>query len=162
MDGRREAPASFGGSDMTVTQAGRSSNDRTGRRLVQVAGFIFYLLAVQAAVTTGVGAHVYFTGGGRAALVLPILSSILAAGYAVVGFHLRRYRLWARNFAFAYAAITLFAFPIGTGLGLLIVGCVAGANRYGVFPSLRRRPAAPVEEFPLLRFEPELAAEQAR
>ncbi len=147
---------------MTVTQAGRTSNGRAGRRLVQVAGFIFYLLAVQALVTAAVGAHVYFTVGRRSDLLLPVLSSILASGYAVVGYNLRRYRLWARNFAFAYAAISLFAFPVGTGLGLLIVGCVAGANRFGVFPALRRRPVKPVEEFPLLRFEPELVAEQVR
>ena len=131
------------------------------RRMVQVAGFVFYLLSVQALVTVGVGVHVFLTGGSAQDLLLPCLSGILACCYALVGFHLRRYRLWARNFAFAFAGISLFAFPIGTGLGLVIVGCVAGANRARVFPQLRRRPAAAEaeEEWPLLRFEPELAPE---
>lgn len=145
---------------MTVTQAGRPSNGRTARRVVQVAGFVFYLLAAQALVTAGVGAHVFYSGGSASDLLLPALSAVLAAGYAVVGYNLRRYRLWARNFAFAYAGISLFAFPIGTGLGLLVVVGLAAANRAGVFPSLRRRPAKAGEEFPLLRFEPELVPEQ--
>ena len=146
---------------MTLKLAGRPSNDRMARRLVQVAGFVFYLLSVQALVTAGVGVHVFLSGGSAQDLLLPSMSGILACCYALAGFHLRRYRLWARNFAFAFAGISLFAFPIGTGLGLVIVGCVAGANRARVFPQLRRRPAAPEEEWPLLRFEPELAPEQA-
>lgn len=146
---------------MTLKSVGRPSNDRMARRLVQVAGFVFYLLSVQALVTVGVGVHVFFSGGSAQDLLLPTMSGILACCYALVGFHLRRYRLWARNFAFAFAGISLFAFPIGTGLGLVIVGCVAGASRARVFPQMRRRPAASKEEWPLLRFEPELAPEQA-
>jgi hypothetical protein len=45
----------------------------------------------------------------------------------------------------------------------VIVGLVAGANRARVFPQLRRGgAAAPAEEeWPLLRFEPDLFPEQA-
>lgn len=132
--------------------------------MVQIAGFAFYLLSVQALATAGVGIHVFLTGGSASDLLLPCLSGLLACCYALVGFHLRRYRLWARNFAFAFAGISLFAFPIGTGFGLVIAGLIAGANRARVFPQLRRGPAAALEteeEWPLLRFEPELVAEQA-
>jgi len=146
---------------VTLKPVGRPSNHRMARRLVQVAGFVFYLLSVQALVTAGVGVHVFLSGGSAQDLLLPSMSGILACCYALVGLHLRRYRLWARNFAFAFAGISLFAFPIGTGLGLVIVGCLAGASRARVFPRLRRRPAASEEEWPLLRFEPELAPEQA-
>ncbi len=149
---------------MTLKPAGRIASDRLARRMVQFAGFVFYLLSVQALVTAGVGVHVFLTGGSAQDLLLPCMSGILACCYVLVGFHLRRYRLWARNFAFAFAGISLFAFPMGTGLGLVIVGLVAGANRAHVFPRLRRYSAAaePVEEeWPLLRFEPELLPEQA-
>jgi hypothetical protein len=146
---------------MTLKLAGRPSNDRMARRLVQAAGLVFYLLSVQALVTAGVGVHVFVSGGKALDLVLPSMSGILACCYALAGFHLRRYRLWARNFAFAFAGISLLAFPLGTGLGLVIVGCIAGASRARVFPQLRRRPAASEQEWPLLRFEPEFASEQA-
>ncbi len=143
---------------MTITRAGRPRSARFARQLVQVSGFVFYLLAVQALVTAGVGAHVFRTSHHAPDLLLPGASLLLAGAYAVVGFHLRRYRLWARNFAFAFAGISLFAFPIGTGLALVIVVGLVGGNRAGVFPSLRRRPRD--EESPLLRFEPELVPER--
>jgi len=140
---------------MTVTRVKRPAH--FARRMVQVAGFIFYLLAVQALVTAAVGLSLFLPSRNGADLLLPAASFLLACAYALVGYHLRRYSLWARNFAFAFAGLALFAFPIGTGLGLIIVGCVASANRARVFPSLRRpRPG----ESPLLRFEPELAAER--
>lgn len=158
---------------MTLTTSGRPSRDTVigifspsnarAKYLVHAAGFIFYLLAVQALLTAGVGAQVFVSSGGAPQdLLLPAMSAILACCYALVGYHLRRRRLWARNFAFAFAGISLFAFPIGTALGLVIVGCVAGAARSGAFPALRRRPAASEDESPLLRFEPDLAPEQAR
>jgi hypothetical protein len=131
------------------------------RRMVQFAGFAFYLLSVQALMTAAIGLQAYLAGGRARDLLLPCVSGILACAYAHVGFHLRRYRLWARNFAFAFAGISLLAVPVGTGLGLVIIGLVAGASRARVFPQLRRRPAAAEEEWPLLHFEPELAAEQA-
>jgi hypothetical protein len=148
---------------VTLKPAGRIASDRLARRMVQFAGFVFYLLSVQALVTAGVGVHVFLTGGSAQDLLLPCMSGILACCYVLVGFHLRRHRLWARNFAFAFAGFSLFAFPVGTGLGLVIIGLVAGANRARVFPQLRRGPApTPVEEqWPLLRFEPDLVAEQA-
>ncbi len=149
---------------MTLKPAGRPPSDRIARRMVQFAGFVFYLLSVQALVTAGVGVHVFVTGGSAQDLLLPCMSGILACCYVLVGFHLRRYRLWARNFAFAFAGTSVFAFPVGTGLGLVIVGLVAGANRARLFPQLRRHPAAAEaveEEWPLLRFEPELFPEQA-
>jgi hypothetical protein len=144
---------------MTLNRVGRPGSARSARRLVQAAGFIFYLLAVQALVTAGVGVQVFLSSRGAPDLLLPAASFLLACSYALVGYHLRRYRLWARNFAFTFAAVSLFAFPIGTGLGLVIVGCVASANLARVFPSLRRQPAE--GESPLLHFEPELVAEQA-
>ena len=146
---------------MTLKQAGRPTNHRMARKMVQFAGFAFYLLAVQALLTAALGLQVFLAGGSARALFLPCISFILACSYAHVGFNLRRYRLWARNFAFAFAGISLLAVPVGTGLGLAIIGLVAGASRARVFPQLRRRPAAAEEEWPLLHFEPELAAEQA-
>jgi hypothetical protein len=47
------------------------------------------------------------------------------------------------------------------GAGLVIIGLVAGASRARVFPEPLQGPAAPEEEWPLLRFEPELVSEQA-
>ena len=146
---------------MTVKQAGRPTNRRMARRMVQFAGFAFYLLAVQALLTAALGLQSFLAGGSSRELLLPCISGILACAYAHVGFHLRRYRLWARNFAFAFAGISLLAVPVGTGLGLAIIGLVAGASRARVFPQLRTRPAAAEEEWPLLHFEPELATEQA-
>ena len=153
---------------MTLTQADRAREFRNARRLVQAAGLIFYLLAVQGLAAAGVGAHVYFSGGSVQDLLLPATGGILAVCYAIVGFYLRRYRLWARNFAFAFAAVSLFFFPVGTVLGALIVLCIDRANRARVFPSRRvaPRPAAPElafeeESAPVLRFEPELSAERA-
>ena len=43
----------------------------------------------------------------------------------------------------------------------MIIGLVAAASRARVFPQLLPRPAAAEEEWPLLRFEPELVSEQA-
>ena len=150
---------------MTVTQADRGSEVRNARRLVQVSGLTFYLLAVQALVTAGVGVDVYLSGGAAQDLLLPATSALLAVCYTVVGYFLRRYRVWARNFAFAFAAVSLFAFPVGTVLGVLVVLCIDRANRARVF--LVQRPAAAAspsvaveEEAPVLRFEPELAAER--
>ena len=131
---------------------------RGGRTLVHVAGFVFYLLAVQAVLTGAVGVGVFAASRKASDLALPAVSFLLAASYALVGYHLRRQRLWARNFAFAFAAFSLVAFPVGTGVGLFIVACVAAGNRAGVFPRLR---STAREEYPLIRFEPELVAEQA-
>jgi len=137
------------------------------RTLIQVAGLIFYLLAVQALLTAGVGVFAYFsTGGTRTDLLLLGTGILQAACYVLVGRSLRRYRLWARNFAFVFAVISLFALPVGTVLGTLILVSIDRANRAAVFPSQRRvpAPATPAEapeEAPLLTFEPELAAERA-
>jgi hypothetical protein len=131
---------------------------RWGRPLVHVAGFVFYLLAAQAVLTGGVGVGVFAESQKASDLALPAVSFLLAASYALVGYHLRRQRLWARNFAFAFAAFSLIAFPVGTGVGLFIVACVAAGNRAGVFPRLRR---VARDEYPLIRFEPELVPEQA-
>ncbi len=141
---------------MTQTQSGRAREIRSARRLVQAAGLIFYLLAIFALATAGVGAHVYFSGGNLRDLVLPATGGLLALCYAVVGYYLRRYRLWARNFSFAFSAISLFVFPVGTALGALIVFCIERANRAGAFPRPRPLAAAAEETAPLLRFEPEL------
>lgn len=144
----------------------RASRVRNATRLVQAAGLIFYLLAVQALLTAGVGLYVYLSGGSSSDLLLPATSAVLAACYAVVGYFLRRYRVWARNFAFAFAAVSLFAFPGGTILGVLVVLCIDRANRGRVFPTRRRTvPAAASaaeiqEEAVVLRFEPELVAER--
>ncbi len=155
---------------MTVTKAGRPAEVRDARRFVQAGGLIFYLLAAQGLMAFGVGLHVFLAGGSGQDLVLPATGAILAVCYAVVGFFLRRYRLWARNFAFAFAAVSLFAFPVGTVLGSLIVLCMDRANRAGLFPQRRRIPARPQAsvvsepELPLLRFDPAsipAAAEQA-
>ena len=143
---------------MNETRAAEVRSARWGRTLVHVAGFVFYLLAVQAMLTGAVGLGVFAASHKTADLALPAVSFLLAGSYALVGYHLRRQRLWARNFAFAFAAFSLFAFPFGTGIGLFIVVCVAGGNRAGVFPRLRR---VPPEEYPLIRFEPELVPEQA-
>jgi len=144
---------------MVVKGAGEPRVERWGRTLVQVAGLVFYLLAVQAMLTAGAGVGVFAESHKALDLALPAVSFLLAISYALVGYHLRRQRLWARNFAFAFAAFSLVAFPVGTGVGLFIVLCVAGANRAGVFPGMRRRVAR--EEYPLIRFEPELVPEQA-
>jgi hypothetical protein len=156
---------------MTIKPAGGAPEARGARQLVQLAGFIFYLLAVQGLFTAGVGAHVYFKGGSAHDLWLPAMGGVLAVCYALVGFHLRRYRLSARNFAFAFAAVGLFFFPVGTLLGAVIVVCIDRANRAGVFPPRMVQPAvslaAPAAVFededalPMLRFEPDLTAEQA-
>ena len=140
---------------MTVTKAGRPGEVRNARRFVQAGGLIFYVLALQGLMAFGVGLQVFFTGGSAHDLVLPATGAILAVCYAVVGYFLRRYRLWARNFAFAFAAISLFAFPVGTVLGSLIVLCIDRANRAGIFPA-RPRPAVreAEPETPLIRFDP--------
>ncbi len=143
---------------MSQTGEWELRSPRWGRTLVHVAGFVFYLLAVQAALTGAVGVGVFAASRKAPDLALPAVSFLLAVSYALVGYHLRRHRLWARNFAFAFAAFSLFAFPVGTGVGLFIAACVAGGNRAGVFPRLRR-PSR--EEYPLIRFEPELVPEQA-
>jgi hypothetical protein len=112
-----------------------------------------------------VGVDVYLKGGAAQDLVLPATSALLAVCYTVVGYFLRRYRVWARNFAFAFAAVSLFAFPIGTVLGALVVLCIDHANRSRVFlvrlPAAAPSPSVAAEdEAPVLRFEPELAAER--
>ncbi len=145
---------------MMLRRIGRPLPACLANRLVQAAGFVFYLLAVQAVVTAGVGVYVYVSEGNGGDLLLPAISLLLAASYAAVGYFVRRHRLWARNFAFAFAAIGLLAFPLGTGLGFFVAVCLAEASRSRVFPALRR-PAAAQEESPILRFEPELAAGQA-
>jgi hypothetical protein len=142
---------------MTVTRVKRDAT-HVARRLMHAVGFVFYLLAVQALLTAAVGVSVFWSARSASDLVLPAISLVLAGTYAAVGYHLRRCRLWARNFAFAFAAIALLAFPFGTGIGLFVIATVAYANRAGVFPKLRR--PAP-DESPLLRFEPELVPERA-
>ena len=150
---------------MTATRARRipESEVEGARRLVQTAGLVFYLLAVQGVFTAGVGLYVYLQGGNADDLVLPLSGGVLAACYAFVGYHLRRYRLWARNFAFVLAAIGVFFFPVGTVLGAGLVVCLERANRAGLFPSPAPLQAVPeVEEAaPLLRFEPDLSPESA-
>lgn len=154
---------------MTLTRVGRTSEIRSARRLVQIAGFIFYALSVQGLCTAGVGLYVFLQGGSARDLVLPLTGGLLALCYAGAGYFLRRYRLWARNFAFAFAAVGLLFFPIGTVLGSVIVVCIDRANRAGLFPS-RRAPvpaAAPLGELeveetaPLLTLQPDLSAETA-
>ncbi len=140
---------------MTVTQAGRPAEARNARRFVQAGGLIFYLLAAQGLIAFGVGLYVFFSGGGGQDLLLPATGAILAVCYAFVGYFLRRYRVWARNFAFAFAAVSVFAFPVGTVLGALIVVCIDRANRAGIFPKRPRlAAAAPEPDMPLLRFDP--------
>ena len=131
---------------------------RWGRRLAQISGFVFYLLAAQALLTAAVGTGVFFSSRSAPDLALPAVSLLLAGAYALVGYHLRRHRLWARNFAFAFSAFSLVAFPVGTGVGLFIAACVALANRAGAFPGIRREVR---EEYPLISFEPELVPERA-
>ncbi len=143
---------------MNLMGTGDLRTARWGRTLVRVAGFVFYLLTVQAVLTGAVGVSVFAASRKASDLALPAISFLLAGSYVLVGYHLRRHRLWARNFAFAFAAFSLFAFPVGTGVGLFIVACLAGGNRAGVFPRLRQTAR---EEFPLIRFEPELVPEQA-
>jgi hypothetical protein len=142
---------------MTVARVKRDGA-HVARRLMQAVGFVFYLLAVQALMTAAVGISVFWSARSASDLILPGVSIVLAGTYAAVGYHLRRYSLWARNFAFAFAAISLLAFPFGTGIGLFVLAAVAYASRFGVFPKLRR-PAA--DEALVLRFEPELMPERA-
>lgn len=131
---------------------------RVGQGLARLAGLIFYVLGGLALISSGVGLREYLQAGSADDLMLPAAAVALAVCYVVIGYHLRRFRLWARNFAFAFAAVSLLFFPVGTVLGALVVVCIDRANRAGVFPKLVR-PAAPVaafseEEEPLLRFEP--------
>ena len=148
---------------MMETGVTQETRVRKGRLLVQVAGLTFYLLAVQALLTAGVGLNVYFAGGSSSDLMLPAASVLLAACYVVIGYFLRRYRVWARNFAFAFAAVGLFAFPVGTALGALVVLCIDQANRASVFQKAPSpAPVLPIlgeEEAAVLRFEPEFATE---
>ena len=147
---------------MTLTRAGRASEIRNARRLVQAAGLTFYLLSVQGLLAAGVGVYAYSQGGSAADMLLPVTGGVLAICYAVVGFHLRRYRLWARNFAFAFGAIGLFFFPIGTVLGAGMFFCIDRANRAGLFPTRRAPQESPEEEAAkLLGFEPDLSPESA-
>ena len=151
---------------MTEAPMVRSALARKGGLLLRVAGFIFYLLAVQAIMTAWVGLKVYFAGGLSTDLLLPAASTLLAGCYATVGFFLRRRRIWARNFAFAFATVSLFAFPVGTALGALVLLCIHRANRASVFGPPRAAPARVVPAAadgaaPVLGFEPELAPEHA-
>jgi hypothetical protein len=148
--------------------AGRSERSRDvgrARRLTQAAGLVFYLLAAQALVTSGVGVHVFLADGYASDLMLPALSLVFAASYAVVGYHLRRFRAWARNFAFVFSAVSLFAFPLGTAIGALVTLLIEPAHRARLFvPAWPRRavpgrPAAVPENMPVLRFDPELVAQ---
>jgi hypothetical protein len=142
---------------MKLTIAGEATL-RKGRRFVQAAGLIFYGLAAQGLLTAAVGWYLFFDDGGD--LLLPATGAILAVCYAFVGYQLRRHRLWARNFGFAFAGISLFAFPVGTVLGGVIALCLDRGNRAGVFPRQRRPvPAVPVEapEESAPHLEPSLA-----
>lgn len=145
---------------MTVTREKRDAT-QVAARLMQAVGFVFYLLAVQALVTAAVGISVFWSARSASDLVLPGISVVLMGTYAAVGYHIRRHRLWSRNFAFAFAAISLLAFPFGTGLGIFVMASVGYASRVGLFPKMRR---AAAEESPVLRFEsfePELVPERA-
>jgi hypothetical protein len=143
----------------------RDAEARRGGILLRVAGLIFYLLAVQALMTAGVGLQVFLAGGFATDLLLPGASGLLAVCYVAVGFFLRRRRVWARNFAFAFASVSLFAYPVGTVLGAIVLVCIHRANRARVFGPRRTGTVAPVpvvvEMAPVLRFEPELAPEHA-
>ncbi len=148
---------------MTLTRTGRASNVRGARRLIQAAGLIFYILSIQGLFTAGVGAYVYFQGGSASDLILPATGAALAFSYAVVGYFLRRYFVWARNFAFVFSAIGVFFFPIGTILGSVIMLAIDRASRAGLFPA---RPglaeAKEAEESAsILGLEPDLTAESA-
>ena len=150
---------------MTLTEAGRAADVRNARRLVQAAGLVFYLLSVQGIFAAGVGAYVYLRGGSASDLILPATGAALAVSYAVVGYQLRRYRIWARNFAFVFSVIGIFFFPVGTVLGSVIVLGIDRANRAGLFPARPAPLGAPVaaaeEGAALVRFEPDLTAESA-
>jgi hypothetical protein len=148
---------------MTLTRSGRASDVRNARRLVQAAGLLFYLLSIQGLFTAGVGAYVFLAGGSASDLVLPATGAALAFSYLAVGYFLRRYFVWARNFAFVFSAIGVFFFPVGTVLGSVIMLAIDRANRAGLFP---KRPSLPEpeeaeESAPLLRLEPDLTAESA-
>jgi hypothetical protein len=148
---------------MMATRVDRESEVENAKRLVQTAGLVFYLLAIQGLFTAGVGFHVFLQGGNAADLLLPATGGALAVCYGVVGYHLRRYRLWARNFAFAVGVIGLFFFPVGTVLGAGLVVCIERANRVRLFPTPRAPQAAPEadESASLLRLEPDLSPESA-
>ena len=146
---------------MKLTIAGEATL-RKGRRFVQAAGLIFYGLAAQGLLTAAVGWYLFVDAESPGDLLLPATGAILAVCYACVGYQLRRHRLWARNFAFAFAGISLFAFPVGTVLGGVIALCLDRGNRAGVFPRQRRPmpavPAVAVEESaPPRHLEPSLA-----
>ncbi len=146
---------------MKLTSAGEALQ-RKGRRFVQAAGLIFYGLAAQGLLTAGVGVYLFFDGESGGDLLLPATGAVLAVCYAFVGYQLRRHRLWARNFGFAFAGISLFAFPVGTILGAVIALCLDRGNRAGIFPR-QRRPvpavavAAAEDSTPPLGFEPVVA-----
>ena len=148
---------------MTLTRAGRASDVRSARRLVQMAGLIFYVLSVQAIGAAGVGAYVYLQGGDSRDLLLPIAGAVLAMTYAIVGYFLRRYFVWARNFAFVFSAIGVFFFPVGTVIGALIMLSIDRANRAGLFPKRGAMPEqAEAEELgALLRLEPDFSTKSA-
>jgi hypothetical protein len=153
---------------MIQTSAIPEREARRGRLLARIAGFVFYLFAVQALLTAAVGLQVFFGGGSVSDLLLPGASFLLAGCYAGVGYFLRRYRVWARNFAFAFSAVIVFAFPVGTALGALVVLCIERANRSGAFGTrpIAAAPAAPLappvpDEQPVASFEMEFASEHA-
>jgi hypothetical protein len=148
---------------MTLTRARRASDVRSARRLVQAAGLIFYLLSIQGLFTAGVGAYVYLQGGSASDLILPATGAALAFSYLVVGYFLRRYFVWARNFAFVFSAIGVFFFPIGTILGSVIMLAIDRANRAGLFPTRLAlpEPDGAEESAALLGLEPDLRAESA-
>jgi hypothetical protein len=164
---------------MQPTRWIRETEVRMGRTLARIAGLVFYLFSAQALLTAAVGLQVYFSGGSAVDLLLPAASVALAVCYGFVGFYLRRYRVWARNFAFAFSAALVFAFPYGTALGAFVVLCLARANRAAAFgarpvaaesalPAVPPQPAAfvpvPVlagEDAPLPSLELEFASEHA-
>ncbi len=162
---------------MKQTRWIRETDARKGRALARIAGLVFYLFGAQALLTAGVGLEVYFGGGSAADLLLPAASVLLAGCYVCVGFYLRRYGLWARNFAFAFSAAIVFAFPYGTAVGAFVVLCIAQANRAGAFGTrpVAAEPAQPIskpapfvavpavvaDEAPLPSFELEFASEHA-
>jgi hypothetical protein len=138
-------------SSMQPTRWIRETEARKGRTLARIAGLVFYLFSAQALLTAGVGLQVYFSGGSATDLLLPAASVALAVCYGFVGYYLRRYRVWARNFAFAFSAALVFAFPYGTALGALVVLCLARANRAAAFGS---RPVAAEADLPVAPTQP--------
>lgn len=66
------------------------------------------------------------TGIGAAELLLILFISAVAIFQLVVGWCLRRLRPWTKIPAMVLAALSLFAFPVGTVIGLYLLLILAG------------------------------------